>query len=91
MQAQVGRATESDALWHKVILSIHGTHPNGWYANIVVKWSHQCHGKQLHKVSKNSHVLPSLWWGMGQGFVSGKTCGERINLFVFNFQFFLEL
>ena len=30
---------ERSGLWHKVIVSIYGTHPNGWDANMVVRWS----------------------------------------------------
>ena len=33
---------ERSGLWHKVIASIYGTHPNGWDANMVVRWSHRC-------------------------------------------------
>ena len=33
---------ETFALWHQVILCIYGTHPNGWDANNIVKWSHCC-------------------------------------------------
>ena len=33
---------ESPTLWHQVILSIYGIHPNGWDANNLVKWSHLC-------------------------------------------------
>ncbi|RVW69297.1 putative ribonuclease H protein [Vitis vinifera] len=31
---------ESTTLWHHVILSIYGTHSNGWNANTIVRWSH---------------------------------------------------
>ena len=34
-------------MWHKVIASIYGTHPNGWDANIMVKWSHKCPWKAI--------------------------------------------
>ena len=33
---------ESSAMWHQVILSIYGTHSNGWDANTIVRWSHHC-------------------------------------------------
>ena len=33
---------ERSGLWHKVIASIYRTHPNGWDANMVVRWSHRC-------------------------------------------------
>ena len=40
---------ERSGLWHEVIASIYGTHPNGWDANIVVKWSHRCPWKAIAK------------------------------------------
>ena len=68
---------ESFALWHQVILSIYGTHPNGWDANNIVKWSHRCPWKVITHIFQ---VLPihthfvvgdgtkirfweDLWWG----------------------------
>ncbi|RVW53008.1 putative ribonuclease H protein [Vitis vinifera] len=41
---------ERSGLWHKVIASIYGTHPNGWDANMVVKWSHRCPWKAIAQV-----------------------------------------
>ncbi|KAL6340733.1 hypothetical protein AAG906_021271 [Vitis piasezkii] len=38
---------KSSALWHQVILSIYGTHPNGWDANTIVRWSHRCPWKAI--------------------------------------------
>ena len=38
---------ERSGLWHEVIASIYGTHPNRWDANIVVKWSHRCPWKAI--------------------------------------------
>ena len=38
---------ESSELWHEVIPSIYGTHPNGWDANMVVRWSHRCSWKAI--------------------------------------------
>ncbi|RVW41858.1 putative ribonuclease H protein [Vitis vinifera] len=38
---------ERSGLWHKVIASIYGTHPNGWDANMVVRWSHRCPWKAI--------------------------------------------
>ena len=38
---------ESTTLWHQVILSIYGTHSNGWDANTLVKWSHRCPWKAI--------------------------------------------
>ena len=34
-------------LWHEVIASIYGTHPNRWDVNIVVRWSHGCPWKAI--------------------------------------------
>ena len=36
-----------NGLWHEVIASIYGTHPNRWDANIVVRWSHRCPWKAI--------------------------------------------
>ncbi|RVW94050.1 putative ribonuclease H protein [Vitis vinifera] len=41
---------ERSGLWHKVIVSIYGTHPNGWDANMVVRWSHRCPWKTIAQV-----------------------------------------
>ena len=41
---------ERNGLWHKVIASIYGTHPNGWDANMVVRWSHRCPRKAIAQV-----------------------------------------
>ncbi|RVW81136.1 Nicastrin [Vitis vinifera] len=38
---------EGSALWHKVILSIYGSHSNGWDANTIVRWSHRCPQKAI--------------------------------------------
>ena len=31
---------KGSALWHQVILSIYGSHSNGWDDNTLVRWSH---------------------------------------------------
>ncbi|RVW98538.1 DNA damage-binding protein 1 [Vitis vinifera] len=41
---------ESTTLWHQVILSIYGTHSNGWDANTIVRWSHRCPWKAIEQV-----------------------------------------
>ena len=41
---------ERKGLWHKVIASIYRTHPNGWDANMVVRWSHRCPWKAIAQV-----------------------------------------
>ncbi|RVW55793.1 LINE-1 retrotransposable element ORF2 protein [Vitis vinifera] len=48
---------ERSGLWHKVIASIYGTHPNGWDANMVVRWSHRCPWKAIAQVFKSSPLL----------------------------------
>ncbi|RVW91070.1 hypothetical protein CK203_039948 [Vitis vinifera] len=67
---------ERSGLWHKVIASIYGTHPNGWDANMVVRWSHKCPWKAIAKVfqvfspfvrlvvgnGERIHFWEDLWW-----------------------------
>ena len=48
---------ESTAMWHQVILSIYGTHSNGWNANTLVKWSHRCPWKAIAQVFQD---FPSI-------------------------------
>ncbi|WJZ81407.1 hypothetical protein VitviT2T_001252 [Vitis vinifera] len=61
----------------KVILSIYGTHSNGWDANTLVRWSHRCPWKAIAQVfqdfSKYTRFVvgdgerirfwEDLWWG----------------------------
>ena len=68
---------ESTTLWHQVILSIYGTHSNGWDANTIVRWSHCCPWKAIEQVfqdfSKYTRFVvgdgerirfwEDLWWG----------------------------
>ena len=68
---------ESTTQWHQVILSIYGTHSNGWDANILVRWSHCCSWKTIAQVfqdfSKYTRFVvgdgekilfwEDLWWG----------------------------
>ncbi|KAJ9689230.1 hypothetical protein PVL29_014744 [Vitis rotundifolia] len=68
---------EGSALWHKVILSIYGSHSNGWDANTIVRWSHRCPWKAIAQVfqefSKFTRFVvgdgerirfwEDLWWG----------------------------
>ena len=32
---------EGCAIWHQVILSIYATHPDGWDAKNIIRWSHR--------------------------------------------------
>ncbi|WKA01909.1 hypothetical protein VitviT2T_020160 [Vitis vinifera] len=41
---------EGSTLWHQVILSIYGSHSNGWDANTIVRWSHRCPWKAIAQV-----------------------------------------
>ena len=53
-------AREGSALWHQVILSIYGSHSNGWDANTLVRWSHHCPWK-VHKSFRSFPCLLGLW------------------------------
>ena len=62
---------------HQVILSIYGTHSNGWDANTIVRWSHHCPWKAIAQIFQNFskytrfvvgdreriHFWKDLWWG----------------------------
>ncbi|RVW60294.1 putative ribonuclease H protein [Vitis vinifera] len=72
-----GRSVEGSALWHQVILSIYGSHSNGWDVNNIVRWSHRCPWKAIALVfqefSKFTRFVvgdgdrirfwDDLWWG----------------------------
>ncbi|RVW96018.1 putative ribonuclease H protein [Vitis vinifera] len=51
---------EGSALWHQVILSIYGSHSNGWDANTIVRWSHRCPWKAILKSFKSFPRLLDL-------------------------------
>ncbi|RVW17678.1 hypothetical protein CK203_071705 [Vitis vinifera] len=48
---------EGSALWHQVILSIYGSHSNGWDANILVRWSHRCPWKAIAQVFQGFSLI----------------------------------
>ncbi|RVW51280.1 Transposon TX1 uncharacterized 149 kDa protein [Vitis vinifera] len=59
---------EGSALWHQVILSIYGSHSNGWDANTLVRWSHRCPWKAIAQVFQGFSLItrsgpsrPFLW------------------------------
>ncbi|RVW44240.1 Transposon TX1 uncharacterized 149 kDa protein [Vitis vinifera] len=57
---------EGSALWHQVILSIYGSHSNGWDANTVVRWSHRCPWKAIAQVFQDFPKFTSVHgrrWG----------------------------
>ena len=67
---------EGSALWHHVILSIYGTHPNGWEANNIIRWPHRCPWKAITHILQvfSTHIRfvvgdetkirfwEDLWW-----------------------------
>ncbi|KAL6316817.1 hypothetical protein AAG906_021117 [Vitis piasezkii] len=55
---------ERSGLWHKVIASIYGTHPNGWDANMVVRWSHRFFPFVRLVVGNGERIRfwEDLWW-----------------------------
>ncbi|KAL6335916.1 hypothetical protein AAG906_003541 [Vitis piasezkii] len=57
---------ERSGLWHKVIASIYGTHPNGWDANMVVRWSHRCPWKAIAQVFQDFSPFVCLVVGNGE-------------------------
>ncbi|RVW25910.1 putative mitochondrial protein [Vitis vinifera] len=57
---------ERSGLWHKVIASIYGTHPNGWDANTVVRWSHRCPWKPIAQVFQEFFPFVRLVVGNGE-------------------------
>ncbi|RVX23795.1 LINE-1 reverse transcriptase-like [Vitis vinifera] len=48
---------EGLALWHQVILSIYGSHSNGWDANTLVRWSHRCPWKAIAQVFQGFSLI----------------------------------
>ncbi|RVX22996.1 putative mitochondrial protein [Vitis vinifera] len=48
---------EGSALWHQVILSIYGSHSNGWDANTLVRWSHRCPWKAIAQVFQGFSLI----------------------------------
>ncbi|RVW16209.1 Transposon TX1 uncharacterized 149 kDa protein [Vitis vinifera] len=56
---------EGSALWHQVILSIYGSHSNGWDANTVVRWSHRCPWKAIAQVFQEFSLITRYVAGNG--------------------------
>ena len=57
---------EGSALWHQVILSIYGSHSNGWDANTIVRWSHRCPWKAIAQVSQEFSKFTRFVVGDGE-------------------------
>ena len=64
---------ERSGLWHKVIASIYGTHPNGWDTNTVVRWSHRCPWKAIAQVFQEFSPFVRLVVGHGENSVLGRS------------------
>ncbi|RVW28239.1 hypothetical protein CK203_083670 [Vitis vinifera] len=71
--------------WHKVIASIYGTHPNGWDANMVVRWSHRCPWKAIAQVFQEFSPFVRLVVAMGREFGFGKIFGGETKLWCSQF------
>ena len=63
---------ERNGLCHKVIVSIYGTHPNGWDADMVVRWSHRCPWKAIAQVFQDFSPFVSLVVGNGERICFGE-------------------
>ncbi|RVW59605.1 putative ribonuclease H protein [Vitis vinifera] len=56
---------ERHGLWYKVIV-VFMRHPNGWDANIAVRWSHRCRWKAIAQVFQNFSLFIRLVVGDGE-------------------------
>ncbi|RVW49919.1 Transposon TX1 uncharacterized 149 kDa protein [Vitis vinifera] len=63
---------EGSALWHQVILSIYGSHSNGWDANTLVRWSHRCPWKAIAQVFQEFSLFTRFVVGNGERIRSGR-------------------
>ena len=68
---------EGSTLWRQVILSIYGSHYNGWDANTLVRWLNRCPWKAIAQVFQEFSLFTQfvvgngerirfwedLWWG----------------------------
>ena len=57
---------EGSALWHQVILSIYGSHSNGWDANTLVRWSYRCPWKAITQVFQEFSSFTRFVVGNGE-------------------------
>ncbi|RVX05099.1 hypothetical protein CK203_020224 [Vitis vinifera] len=64
---------EGSALWHQVILSIYGSHSNGWDANTIVRWSHRCPWKAISQVFQEFSSFTRFVVGNGERILLGPT------------------
>ena len=66
MEMVVEVPREGSALWHQVILSIYGSHSNGWDANTIVRWSHRCPWKAISQVFQEFSSFTRFVVGNGE-------------------------
>ena len=57
---------EGSTLWHQVILSIYGSHFNGWDVNTLVRWSHRCPWKAIAQVFQEFSLFTRFVVGNGE-------------------------
>ncbi|RVW31838.1 putative ribonuclease H protein [Vitis vinifera] len=77
---------EGSALWHQVILSIYGSHSNGWDANTIVRWSTSLSLESYFSSLSGVFLIYSICgrkWGknsfLGRFVVGGPTFGIPIS------------
>ncbi|RVW98663.1 hypothetical protein CK203_032244 [Vitis vinifera] len=81
---------ERSGLWHKVIASIYGTHPNGWDANMVVRWSQMSLEGYCSSFPGVLPFCPPSGGQWGENSVLGRSLVGKPN-FVLNLLIFTEL
>ena len=57
---------QGTALRHQVILSIYGSHSNGWDANTLVRWLHRCPWKAIAQVFEEFSMFTRFVVGNGE-------------------------
>ncbi|RVW46826.1 Transposon TX1 uncharacterized 149 kDa protein [Vitis vinifera] len=80
---------EGSALWHQVILSIYGSHSNGWDVNNIVRWSHRCPWKAIALVFQEFSKFTRFVVGDGNRIRFWEDLWRGINLWESNIQDYL--
>ncbi|RVW71769.1 hypothetical protein CK203_055212 [Vitis vinifera] len=73
-----------------VILSIYGSHSNGWDANTIVRWSHRCLWKAIAQVSQEFSKFTRFVVGDGERIRFWEDLWWGTNLWGSNIQDYLE-
>ncbi|RVW46183.1 hypothetical protein CK203_076164 [Vitis vinifera] len=84
-----GTLERVSALWHQVILSIYGSHSNGWDAN-TSQMVTSCPWKAISQVFQEFSSFTRFVVGNGERIRSGKICGGGTKLWELNIQDYLE-